>query len=308
MIKTRLNTKSNLLLVTFILLTKFILSAQPGIHGQIKLDTTKWSPIAYLSIIPEFSQLNTISYENIIERTEISKDGTFSFNSDFLSSNDRFYRLHISKIDDPPASLIIGGKDHNHFFLIANRNSEIKIQSGRDERLFNNLTINGYQPNEALMEINSIIGLLDTLDYFGSSINRDFIRNAVHDRIKKYADTCSHPLVSSYALYKIGYEPTKKSDWMILWIIVVLILLTISIVWYVFRSKQQSKKNPLSDLTIQERKIFALLKEGKSNKEIADECAISISTVKSHVNNIYSKLGVGSRKEIMDIGPGSSPG
>lgn len=88
---------------------------------------------------------------------------------------------------------------------------------------------------------------------------------------------------------------------MILWIIVVLILLTISIVWYVFRRKQQSKKNPLSDLTIQERKIFALLKEGKSNKEIADECAISISTVKSHVNNIYSKLGVGSRKEVMDV-------
>ncbi|MEA1876358.1 MAG: helix-turn-helix transcriptional regulator, partial [Bacteroidota bacterium] len=127
-------------------------------------------------------------------------------------------------------------------------------------------------------------------------------------RIKKYSDTCSHPLVSSYALYKIGYEPTKKSDWLILWIIVVLILLTISGVWYVFRSKQQSKMNPLSELSIQERKIFAMLKEGKSNKEIADACAISISTVKSHVNNIYSKLGVGSRKEVMDIGPASSAG
>jgi len=48
-------------------------------------------------------------------------------------------------------------------------------------------------------------------------------------------------------------------------------------------------------------KIFVLLRQGKSNKEIAQECSVSVSTVKSHVNSIYSKLDIRSRKEVMDI-------
>ncbi|MCX6223390.1 MAG: helix-turn-helix transcriptional regulator, partial [Bacteroidia bacterium] len=53
-------------------------------------------------------------------------------------------------------------------------------------------------------------------------------------------------------------------------------------------------------LTVQERKIFSLLKDGRSNKEISEECGISLSTVKSHVNNIYSKLNISSRTDVMD--------
>lgn len=67
------------------------------------------------------------------------------------------------------------------------------------------------------------------------------------------------------------------------------------------RYKKNKKKNPLSELTIQERKIFDLLRQGKSNKEIAEECSVSVSTIKSHVNSIYSKLDIRSRKEAMDI-------
>ena len=51
---------------------------------------------------------------------------------------------------------------------------------------------------------------------------------------------------------------------------------------------------------MQERKVYALLREGYSNKEIAGDLAVSVSTVKTHVNNIFSKLGVTSRKEILD--------
>ena len=63
----------------------------------------------------------------------------------------------------------------------------------------------------------------------------------------------------------------------------------------------QQPASPYADLTVQERKVFDLLKEGRSNKEIAEEFSVSVSTVKSHVNNIFSKLGVKSRREIMDI-------
>ena len=80
----------------------------------------------------------------------------------------------------------------------------------------------------------------------------------------------------------------------------ILIFMLIGIILFQKFYKKKTK-NPLSDLTLQERKIFILLQQGKSNKEIADECSISISTVKSHVNNIFSKMKVSSRKEILDI-------
>jgi DNA-binding NarL/FixJ family response regulator len=63
----------------------------------------------------------------------------------------------------------------------------------------------------------------------------------------------------------------------------------------------KKKHDPLKDLSVQERKIFALLLEGKSNKEISEILLIGLSTVKSHVNNIYSKLEINSRKDLMNL-------
>ncbi|CAN0606043.1 unnamed protein product, partial [Ectocarpus sp. 12 AP-2014] len=65
------------------------------------------------------------------------------------------------------------------------------------------------------------------------------------------------------------------------------------------RTSKSSKL--LKSLSIQERKIYSLLKEGKSNKEISEEYNIGVSTVKSHVSSIYTKLSVKSRKEIINF-------
>jgi DNA-binding NarL/FixJ family response regulator len=56
-------------------------------------------------------------------------------------------------------------------------------------------------------------------------------------------------------------------------------------------------KEPLSELTQKELLILAQIAVGKSNKEIAAENFVELSTVKTHINNIYSKLGVNNRKE-----------
>jgi NarL family two-component system response regulator LiaR len=49
------------------------------------------------------------------------------------------------------------------------------------------------------------------------------------------------------------------------------------------------------ELTEREREVLALLVEGLSNQEIADKLFLGIGTVKFHVRNIYSKLGVDNR-------------
>lgn len=52
-----------------------------------------------------------------------------------------------------------------------------------------------------------------------------------------------------------------------------------------------------SELTEREHAVLSILVEGKSNADIARKLGITESTVKAHVNNILSKLGVRHRTE-----------
>lgn len=49
------------------------------------------------------------------------------------------------------------------------------------------------------------------------------------------------------------------------------------------------------ELTARERKILQLIAGGKSNKEIAFDLNVSENTVKTHVKNVFEKLGVSDR-------------
>ena len=51
------------------------------------------------------------------------------------------------------------------------------------------------------------------------------------------------------------------------------------------------------DLTQRELEVLLLIAQGKSNQEIADELFITLKTVKTHVSNILSKLGVEDRTQ-----------
>ena len=58
---------------------------------------------------------------------------------------------------------------------------------------------------------------------------------------------------------------------------------------------------PGLDLTERERAVLALMVEGLNNTQIAGRLTVSPSTVKSHVSNILSKLGVSSRTEAVSL-------
>jgi DNA-binding NarL/FixJ family response regulator len=62
----------------------------------------------------------------------------------------------------------------------------------------------------------------------------------------------------------------------------------------------QAARQPVpvgADLTPRERQVLALLAEGRTNKQIAEALTISSGTVRLHVSNILSKLGVSNRTE-----------
>lgn len=63
------------------------------------------------------------------------------------------------------------------------------------------------------------------------------------------------------------------------------------------RMKKGRTKAPHEELTHREMEVLLLVAKGKSNQEIADELFISLKTVKVHVSNILSKLGVQDRTQ-----------
>lgn len=58
---------------------------------------------------------------------------------------------------------------------------------------------------------------------------------------------------------------------------------------------------PGLDLTDREREVLILMIEGLNNTQIAGKLTVSPSTIKSHVSNILSKLGVASRTEAVTL-------
>ena len=60
-------------------------------------------------------------------------------------------------------------------------------------------------------------------------------------------------------------------------------------------SKETTELVIAASISPREREILKLLSAGFSNREIAVKCSISMITVKTHIENIYRKLGVNNR-------------
>ena len=58
---------------------------------------------------------------------------------------------------------------------------------------------------------------------------------------------------------------------------------------------------PGHDLTPREREVLVLIVEGLNNPQIAERLNISLSTTRSHVSHILSKLGVSNRGEAIAV-------
>ena len=65
--------------------------------------------------------------------------------------------------------------------------------------------------------------------------------------------------------------------------------------------QEANAKTQLSELTARQNDVYELIISGKSNKEIMAILFIEQSTLKSHINQIYKKLNVKSRRELKSI-------
>jgi two-component system, NarL family, nitrate/nitrite response regulator NarL len=63
-------------------------------------------------------------------------------------------------------------------------------------------------------------------------------------------------------------------------------------------SAQRAQPRRTSRLTLREREIVELMRDGLTNKEIAQRLCIEVATVKNHVHNILDKLDVRRRGDV----------
>lgn len=75
------------------------------------------------------------------------------------------------------------------------------------------------------------------------------------------------------------------------------VLLDPATVRLAMKRMRNSESGMIADLTDQERRIFDLIGEGLSNREIAEDMFLAEKTVKNYVSNLLRKLGMSRRTE-----------
>ena len=95
-----------------------------------------------------------------------------------------------------------------------------------------------------------------------------------------------------------GSDSLKWFEIALATLLLVSLLMNFYFLYWKPHQKRKRKSAAAETLTPQEEKILAGIRARKSNKELAQELYISLSTVKTHINSIYKKMGVSQREQL----------
>lgn len=179
------------------------------------------------------------------------------------------------------------------------------------KKWFTKLQDFGQNLDEPLVELYVFDFLSDkrneTYSYYLKDISRNDYYTGLGERLEeKYPNTVFTELYQTEIAtdqQMAAQNKTANSYWK--WILGTLLALSVLLnIYFVARQKflrKNHKDNTLGKLTAQEQKIVNEILKDKTNKEIASDLFISLSTVKTHINNLYKKLNVSSREEIKSL-------
>ena len=193
--------------------------------------------------------------------------------------------------------------------------SEYRSEANRklnNKKWFKTLQDYGEQLNEPIAEVYIYAFLSDRSNNLHSYYLEDLKSNSYYDDLlnrltnqypnSSYTKQYKNELHSDeYILFEEANPNAFKWDYLLYLILGLSLILNI---WFLISRKKQHSKSiskAKEQLTKQEENILNLLLDEKSNKDIAEALFVSVSTVKTHVNNIYKKLNVQSREEIKSL-------
>ncbi len=142
-------------------------------------------------------------------------------------------------------------------------------------------------------------------------LEKDIVENSKYytsllDELRESAIPQSEYLFLEEKMAYLNQEVLEQRLGQSRWLNFGLIVLCMGLVYFAFNLKIKQRKTTLPELSKQELTVRNMILQGKSNKEIANELFISLSTVKSHITNLYAKLSVTSRQELFQKSTGTS--
>ncbi len=299
--------------------------AQTAISGYVDLESdTSQEPKVYLAKL-DVDNLENLKYTRPVAWSPVKEDGSFSFDRKHLSDEDAIYRLYVGHMEEAIKDTIANGTifilskydsiyfPRNETFFADYTSTNMadrewkKLQAFETELLQTQLAqedessqLKSYAKDSLRILMVKLIGIqqLDEKDLLDQDIakNPDYYL-ALLAELKESEMPAENYLFLEKKLAFLTQEVVEqKYAWSkTINFILGFFVLGLGTV-LVFRRKKQPA---LPDLSKQERTIQNLILQGMTNKEIANELFISISTVKTHITNIYSKLKVSSRQELL---------
>ncbi len=104
--------------------------------------------------------------------------------------------------------------------------------------------------------------------------------------------------LSSVKISQDYHYQRKMNQWLLL-AVIVLTLALLLVSWKLRTANKKLTNHQLEMLTLQEKKVALMISNGLSNKEISSDLFVSLSTVKTHIRNLYAKMNVSGRKELI---------
>lgn len=300
-----------------------------GVYPEQIIQKTTSDSVGYFSFSGDNLPLQNQMYRIHIENCTENNKKTVHFNGFcpnskeilFIANNNDTLALPFSFDNEMFCEIISNNEKSNAFirvdsiidemrFAFASYRSETnrKINS---KKWFTTLQQFAEKQNEPLTELYVYTFLSEKANNLYSNYLEDLQQNVYYDNLlnrlqKKYPNsTYTKQYEAELASDKFLINPKQASSQKN-WIIFLLLLLGISITYNIFQVITYRKKQGVSytigkNLTQQEQKVLDLILEDKTNKEIASSIFVSVSTIKTHINNLYKKLDVSSRDEVKTL-------
>ncbi len=309
----------------YILLLSCGIQAQTAISGKLDLkgQVTKEYKVYLYKLSLEGIKNSKMAKE--IAWSPLGTDGTFSFNSKLLSSQDAFYQLHLNRLgiihNDTIAKskpFILSSRDRVNFesgiqhfakYSTTNiadkewkrlRDFEQRLQKADNKFKHNDKERKSYLKDSLRILIVKLIAVQQLEDK--NLLDQDIAKNSKYylSLLEELKESKLPSTEYQFFEKKLAFLTKKVVEQKYAWsrtINIILVLIVFGLIYFTFFKRKYAEALP--ELSKQERTIKRLILEGKSNKEIANELFISLSTVKTHITNIYSKLKVSNRQELL---------
>lgn len=311
-------------LLYFIFLIGLGLSAQTVISGELNIEEELYEPKVHLAKL-NVDYIEDFRFAKPVTWTALKKDGSFSFDKKHLSDKNAVYRIYVNRVEtaliDTLASgaTFIASKSDNVYFHKSekpfekyNNTNEAdqewkKLQAFETELLQSQLAhvegekqFQSYAKDSLRILMVKLIGVKQ-LEQKGL-LEQDISKNSgFYLALLTELEESEIPIENYLFLEnQLAFLTKDIVEEKYAWSKIINFILGFVVVGLAgFVVAKRRKKPVLVSLSRQERNIQNLIAQGKSNKEIANELFISLSTVKTHITNIYGKLKVSNRQELL---------